>query len=75
MNILYEILVATVFSLLLSPHEKLKKPSLVNREKPIRVYLEGRTGIWYNLKDTHCENQYEISFKNFNRSNSGCCLL
>lgn len=46
MSVLYEILVATVFSLLLSPDDQTK-----NSENSSEVYLEGKSGMWYNLKE------------------------
>lgn len=71
MNILYEILVATVFSLLLSPHEKLKKTAALHKDTA-KVYLEGRTGIWYNLKKNRCNEKARISRVN---NSTSCCML
>lgn len=71
MNILYEILVATVFSLLLSPHEKLKKSAALQKDNA-KVYLDGRTGIWYNLKKNSCD---EKALVRLDDNSASCCLL
>ncbi len=53
MNILYEILVATVFSLLLSPHEKLKKTAAFQKETA-KICLANGTERWDNFKKSTC---------------------
>ncbi|MGB7843898.1 MAG: hypothetical protein WBL21_13970 [Salinimicrobium sp.] len=73
MNILYEILVVTVFSLVLPPQAKLEKSVTIHQEQ--KIFLEGSTGIWYDLKETTCINNYEIGLKNVDPRNSDCCFL